>query len=261
MSQANGRLKERYLANDNISKIRVIKDGELNKAELDKALSDPFYPRFWPQRLEEIRRRKTPSGIFLNIMGEWAGDWVPKQWQDQMFDTIRACPQHRFYLLTKQPQNLIWSVTNPENCWVGVTATNDSMFARACEFMGRIKATIKFVSFEPLLGPIEATEYMPTAFKIYNQIIIGALTCGGGDLARLTNLYPQLSPMPYGGRYTLQPKVEWVEEIITAADKAGVKVFLKDNLRPLFQQVILEDTHSLTYPSGNLRQEIPSDAH
>jgi hypothetical protein len=65
------------------------------------------------------------------------------------------------------------------------------------------------------------------------------------------------------GKYTLQPKIEWVREIVEAAGKAGIRVFLKDNLRPL---LIPEDCSELNYltedifwasEKAQLRQEMP----
>ncbi len=63
---------------------------------------------------------------------------------------------------------------------------------------------------------------------------------------------------------TLQPKIEWVREIVEAADKAGVKVFLKDNLMPLIEPVgIDKDFLTKVAIDGDkayviLRQELPS---
>ena len=46
---------------------------------------------------------------------------------------------------------------------------------------------------------------------------------------------------------TVMPKIEWVEEITEACDKAGVAVFHKDNLKPIFPE-----------PTNTLRQEMPT---
>ncbi len=210
---AHGRLKERYLANHNYPvyatagmKIKLFTEPE----------TDPFYPRFWPDRSEEIVYRKKPTGYFLNIMGEWAGDWVPEIWQEFMFDMIRACPQHLFYTLTKQPQNLIKFSPFLDNCRVGVTATNAEMLYDALAELRKVKAEIKYISFEPLLNRVNGGECGDT-YRLgglqdagINWIIIGSQT------------------KPYK-----PPKIEWVQEIVEAADEAGIPVFLKDNLKPL----------------------------
>ena len=233
---AYGRLRQRYLANDNISQERIWINGEPNKAGTALILTDPFYPRFWPSRLWDTYVKK-PSGIFVCDMGELFGDWLPSQWQDAIFENIRCNPQHRFYLLTKQPQNLIKFSPFPENCFVGVTVTRFQWLTIACENLRDIDAKIKFLSFEPLFERMNVS-FSPNTLLYQltgiDWVIIGAQT------------------KPYK-----PPKIEWVEEIVRACDKAGVPVFLKDNLWPLF------DGSKYAVPlwafdkESKLRQEIP----
>jgi protein gp37 len=223
---ANGRLKQRYLANANISL-----EGEYTKEhpEFLSRLKDPFYPRFWPERLKELRKQKKPAGFFLDDMSDWMAPWWPDEWTKAELQMIRDCPQHRFYTLTKWPQNLIKFSPFPENCWVGVTATDKLMYANALKYLGNIGAAVHFLSFEPLLKWDDCLPKADGGIMLDHQIdwlIIGAMTFRGG----INGIYPQLIPMPYGKRDTLQPKLEWVEEIVEAADKAGIPVFLKDNL-------------------------------
>ncbi|MBA7559153.1 hypothetical protein ES708_00767 [subsurface metagenome] len=212
---ASGRLKWRYLANQNVAPVNeqyLIGFNTEYKAE-----TDPFYPRFWEDRLGDIPL-KPPKGIFVCDMGELFGSWLPRDWQDRVFAIIRGNPQHRFYLLTKQPQNLIKFSPFPDNCWVGVTATSHQMFVEGCLLLGDIKASVKYISVEPLLSwgdyPADKTaiEQWAKGLTLYGigWVIIGAQT------------------KPYK-----PPKIEWVEEIVLACDKAGVPVFLKDNLEPL----------------------------
>jgi len=240
---ANGRLKSRYLANTNISPLQTESPGYYASKLIDSL--DPFYPRFWQNRIPDDKfhyfgklKQVKPRGIFVCDMGELFGDWIPPEWQEQIFRVITLNPWHRFYLLTKQPQNLIKFSPFPPNCWVGVTATNAKMLREALMYLEEIRASVKYVSLEPLLGQIYDPLYflnaLPDFLSVIDWVIIGAQT------------------KPYK-----PPKIEWVEEIVQACDKAGVKVFLKDNLKPLFRQVVLENTHCLTYPYGELRQEVP----
>ena len=149
---ANGRLKQRYLSNRNIAPIK----GKANRSGdiyLDP-ITDPFYPRFWPERLEQIRKVKKPCGIFLDDMSDWMGDYWPDEWTEQEIQVMRDNPQHRFYTLTKQPQNLMKWSPFPLNCFVGVSATNQQQFDKAVKYLKEVEATVKFISFEPLLGHI-----------------------------------------------------------------------------------------------------------
>lgn len=230
----HGRLKARYLANHNIPDggFSIIGGRPVTLAGCgylyEKQLNDPFYPRWWPERLKEIYHLGKgqfgmaiiSKGIFLDDMSDWMADYWPREWTELELQAMRDNPQHRFYTLTKQPQNLpAWSPF-PDNCWVGVTVTNFQIFARAMNYLSEIKAKVKFISFEPLLEQITSDEagkycfaYLVEDLKHYlNWLIIGSQT------------------KPYK-----PPKIEWVEEIVRAADRAGIPVFLKDNLRPLLQ--------------------------
>ena len=214
---AHGRLKERYLANKNIcnSYLQGIKD---------RLFFDPFYPRIWPERLIKLDRHNIPKaiGVFVCDMADLFGIGIPEEWTRRVLGCIeeqqmREYPD-RFYLLTKQPQNLPKWSPFPDNCWVGVTATGQEQWNQAIYWLGyHVQAKVKFISVEPFLQPIHTTPILLYDFakkeNFINQIIIGAQT------------------RPYK-----PPKIEWVEEIVRAADKAGVKVFLKDNLRPLLDR-------------------------
>lgn len=253
---ANGRLKQRYLAN-----LYCVLDGS------DSPFNDPFYPRFWKERLSApystMRSTKRgfvyygqkPKGIFVCDMGELFGDWIPKHWQAEIFQTISDNPQHRFYLLTKQPQNLAkWSPFE-ENCWVGVTATDADMAFDAINHLDDVQANVRYLSFEPLLGSINLVQLDVHLKETIDWLIIGATTGTLNDLKPLAMQYPSLALMPFGKRWTLQPKIEWVQEIVKAADRAGIPVFLKDNLSPLFPWKLPEwarDKWGL-----HLKQEMP----
>ncbi|KKN12104.1 hypothetical protein LCGC14_1019750 [marine sediment metagenome] len=226
---AEGRCRHTYLANNILP----------THDEPDHAAhhQDPFYPRFWPSRLEEIRRRKLPTGYFVSIMGEMFGPWVPREWQDQVMDTIRACPQHRFYLLTKYPELMIPFSPFPDNCRVGFTADTCGRFREEWGYFMKVKAPVKFISFEPLLTDMAVRLDVIFEYTGIRQVIIG----------------PQTKP-------TRQPDIEWVRTIVQAADAVGVAVFLKDKLGwprltadgaiPFYKRV----------PSGTmeLRQELPA---
>jgi len=226
-------------------------------------LADPFYPRFWEERLTAFhvpRKADSPKkGIFVCDMGDLFGDCIPQSWQEQVFNAIKANPDYRFYLLTKQPGNLIKWSPFPDNCYVGVTATNRKMFCEAIRDLKEVKATVKYISMEPCLERVisndgwifDGAKDVPVddAFMMklagVNWLIIGPCT---GSLTQMKELFwatdsDEVSVMPWGKKWTAQPKIEWVQEIVEAADKAAIPVFQKDNLRPLL--------------GNNLRQEMP----
>ena len=175
---AHGRLKERYLANENIAPSKIVHSQELYEQDIGEQLHDPFYPRFWPERCLEldwtmrIKYDPTPSltkdlplingsdwkkgrkGIFVCDMSDLFGIGIPEDWTMQVLEQIKISRQHRFYLLTKQPQNLPQWSPFPPNVYLGVSATNQEQFDRAVKYLKEVKATVKFISFEPLLGGI-----------------------------------------------------------------------------------------------------------
>lgn len=233
---ANTRLKQRYLANTNLVEPRIsyrVVGGDIEYSPY----KDPFYPRWWPERLDKIRAIKKPTGIFLDDMSDWMGDYWPEEQTRHELQVMRDCPQHRFYTLTKQPQNLPhWEF--PENCWVGVTATDAVLFDKAISYLQDIEATIKYISFEPLLKRCDVKDTgRGNPLKGIDWLIIGACTGPYSEMLdlhhRLNGHTPAIELKPLGNRYSLQPRIEWVREIVEAADKAGVKVFLKNNLRPI----------------------------
>jgi len=267
---ANGRLKPLYLANPNVPPIITKEPLRLIQAgELQTRLLDPFYPRFWQSR---IRRENfgactggaEPKGIFVCDMGDLFGQGIPEEWTRRVLNHIGMSwyREHRFYLLTKQAQNLINFSPFPENCWVGVTATSQQAFLDAIYALVHIKATVRYISFEPLLAEIPMT---PEQLKAScNWLIIGACTGTKAEMTELVRKYPELMLMPFGNKWTAQPPISWLREIIEAADKAGVKVFLKDNLEPLWTLENRKEPFfkfSRVSPGatevGKLRQEMP----
>ena len=173
-------------------------------------------------------------------MGEFFGDWVPQEWQESVFSVIRIAQQHRLYLLTKCPENLIKFSPFPENCWVGVTVTDNIYLSGALERLRFIEAKVRFISFEPLSGQIVGYDGCDLAYLLEDSgidwVIIGA----------------QSKPAVY-------PEEEWVEEIVEAADKAGIKVFLKNNLWDLLCSNAFDNDIFWANERATLRQEMPDD--
>ncbi len=189
-----------------------------------------FYSR-WYSELPFIK----PSKIFIGSTIELFGDWIPDEWLGQIFRLCSEMSQHTFIFLTKQPQALIKWNPFPDNCQVGVTATNQEQSDNALQYLLNIKAKVKFISYEPLLGAIH---FYPGAFlngKPYiHLIIIGQQT----PIKKVT-----------------MPKVEWIQEIVEAADKAGIPIFEKYNLVGLLP--IEEPFYKQMEDGWSIRQEFP----
>lgn len=224
--------------------------------------------RFCPSVFNELPKK--PVRVFVGSTIEL---FLFDDWMEFILNRCQDFPQHTFLFLTKKPEKLEQWSPFPPNCQVGVTATDSYMFYEATDALQQIQAKTKYVSIEPFLGKI----FLDGRSGNYgiDWLIIGALTGTKAKIMELAKQYPELTPMLWGRKWTLQPKIEWVEEIVRAADRAGVKVFLKDNLKPLLETLditgtsfgrltsltveAIKDTQGLPRQRGwyELRQEIP----
>ena len=81
---------------------------------------------------------------------------VPDEFIEKVFAVMNKTPQHRYYVLTKRPKRLVElseKLTFTDNIWVGVTIENADYTWRIDE-LRKIPATTRFLSVEPLLGPM-----------------------------------------------------------------------------------------------------------
>lgn len=118
---ANGRLKPLYLSNRNIA-IPVFKPYEITYGHEEAAgydpYLDPFYPRFWPERLK--RRFKPGILVFVVDMGDLFGEWVPTEWILAAIDYIKKFPYTDFLFLTKNSERYM-DFDFPDNAILGTT--------------------------------------------------------------------------------------------------------------------------------------------
>lgn len=233
---ANGRLRSRYLDNPNIATPKHLEGLDLHSEDVWEYQKDPFYPRFWEERTSTLYSKSPYShlkrrGIFVCDMSDLFGIGIPEYWTERVMWTIKQNRMHRFYLLTKQPQNLAKFSPFPPNCYVGVSATNPTMFYCAVYHLKDVQARVKYISFEPLLQGLR------TDLQWEERLLHWLKTAGISwvILGSQTNPYKP-------------PKLAWVEEIIFACVKANIPYFLKDNLGDIIPGHTKGD---------KLRQEMP----
>jgi len=186
-----------------------------------------------------------PKRVFVGSTMELFGDWVKPEWMQDIMDFVRYYSWHTFIFLTKQPQNLIKFSPFPGNCWVGASATNADQLSAAYVGLGRIEASVKFLSYEPLLNNIVMEPQFLQDANI-SWIIIG-----------------QQTPVCA----STQSQISWIKEIVEAANKSNVPVFLKNNLQSVFKKAFdidKSDGYLLPAWAGEtsgayrkLRQEFP----
>ncbi len=106
--------------------------------------------------LEMPLRWKRPQTIFVNSMSDLFHESVSLESISNIFDVMARASHHRFQALTKRSKRLLElgpELPWPSNVWMGVSVENSDYLFRI-DHLRQTDAWIKFVSFEPLLGPI-----------------------------------------------------------------------------------------------------------
>ncbi len=107
--------------------------------------------------LEEPLHWKKGHNVFVCSMSDIFHEDVPFDFVDKIFETIRRTPQHRYQILTKRAERMaeyFQKRTAPKNVWLGVTVEcKETKFRIEC--LRNIKATVRFLSCEPLLEDLE----------------------------------------------------------------------------------------------------------
>jgi len=107
--------------------------------------------------LEEPLKIRIPSLIFVNSMSDLFHEKVPTDFIHKVFDVMNRASGHTFQVLTKRSERLSelaptlrWT----SNIWQGVTVESNDYTCRIDD-LRKVPATIKFISFEPLIGPVQ----------------------------------------------------------------------------------------------------------
>jgi len=164
--------------------------------------ADGFKPTLHYHALELPLKWKKPQTIFVNSMSDLFLKGIPIQFIQKVFEVMRRANWHTFQVLTKRAERLVdmsnglsWS----PNIWMGVTVENKN-YAFRIDYLRKTEASIKFLSLEPLLGPIPNLD-----LKGIDWVIVG------GESG------PGARPM----------KPEWVLDIRNQCRRAGVPFFFK----------------------------------
>ncbi len=116
--------------------------------------------RLVPEILEQPLRWRQPRLIFVNSMSDLFHPDVPLEFIQRVFDVVERCPQHTFQILTKRSERLrelAPSLNWPANAWMGVSV-EDARVTRRISDLQAVPAAVRFLSVEPLIGPID---YLP----------------------------------------------------------------------------------------------------
>lgn len=126
-----------------------------------KAMHQPRYAKGFEITLQEDivelpKKWKKPRLVFVNSMSDLFHKDVPDKFISSCFEVMNSTPRHTYQILTKRPDRVLslakqlnWS----ENIWMGTSVENTDYVNRA-KTIAKIPATVRFLSVEPLLGPI-----------------------------------------------------------------------------------------------------------
>ncbi len=157
-----------------------------------------------PEALDEPLKWKTSRMIFVCSMSDLFHEDVPDYFIKEVFRVMNDAAMHTFQVLTKRAERLAEFADKVEwtnNIWAGVTVESEKYLYRI-DYLKRVPAAVRFVSMEPLLGPVPG---LREVIKGVNWVIVG------GESG------PNARPM----------KAEWVREIRDICAEFGVPFFFK----------------------------------
>ena len=109
---------------------------------------------------------KKPQMIFVCSMSDLFHPAVPFSYIHEIFDVMAANSHHTFQVLTKRPGRMahfaekIWELPWPDNVWAG-TSVESQKYAPRLDVLARVPARVRFVSVEPMLGPVDLKPWLP----------------------------------------------------------------------------------------------------
>ena len=155
-----------------------------------------------PHMLELPLRWRKPRTIFVNSMSDLFHEGVPLGYIEQVFAVMRRASWHRFQVLTKRAERLAELAPRlewPDNVWMGVSVEDERCRGRI-DALRRVPAAVRFLSLEPLLGPLPDLD-----LDGIDWVIVGGES---GPGARLM-------------------EAEWVLDLRDQCRRAGIPFFFK----------------------------------
>ena len=190
---------------------------------LVKPAKDGGHPRWTGEimlvekQLNAPRKWKEGKLIFVNSMSDLFHEKVPREYIDRVFEVMRETPQHTYQILTKRAfrlHKMSALIEWPQNVWIGVSVEDDKVTDRIAKLQ-RTGGKVKFLSLEPLIGPIDSVtdrgrfrkdvSYNHDYLRDIDWVIVGGES---GDKARIM-------------------ETEWAEQLVDACRDAEVPVFVK----------------------------------
>jgi protein gp37 len=193
---------------------------------------EPFMPTSHPERLEEPLRWRKPARVFTCSMGDLFHSDVTNGMIRAVWQAMTNAQQHTFMVLTKRPERMLhWLVTpggsDPiPNVWIGVSVEDQATADKRIPFLLQTPAAVRFVSVEPMLGPVDLRYLQPGD----PPTEIDALAGTHGLLRPHRGSCPGLDWVICGGETgpgARQMHPEWARSLRDQCQAAGVPLFVK----------------------------------
>ena len=131
-----------------------------------------FDLRLWPTRLDQPKSWRKPRMIFVNSMSDLFHKKVARSYIDRVFDTMESANWHVYQVLTKR-SSLMRNYARhrygdkqvPSHIWLGVSVESQEQTGRI-DHLRDINSPARFISFEPLIGPIGKVDLSGMAWAI-----------------------------------------------------------------------------------------------
>ena len=152
---------------------------------------EPFRVTLHPERLDAPLHMKKPSRILVTSMGDLFHEDVPDTFIKTVWCTMFKRPQHTFIILTKRAGRMR-EVLSPfpflANVWLGVSVWDQASADAAWEQLRQTPAAVRFMSYEPALGPVDFTRMLGLD-KAASPVVLSLIIAGGetGPGARVCN--------------------------------------------------------------------------
>jgi protein gp37 len=164
-----------------------------------------------------VETHRTCKRIFVCSTFELFHPVADGQMRDYIFDVIQRRLDLTFIILTKMPERIDRAM--PDNVWLGTSITIPDEANDRLKALYLIKANIKFISFEPLLGSLDSTDFPHVAGE-FDWVIVGRLT---------------------GHGHQTDPRFWWVKNIVNICREFRVPVFLKNNLKEIWGDDLIQE--------------------
>jgi len=159
--------------------------------------------------LDAPLKLKKPSRIGVQFMGDLFHEKIQSAWLSGIFNVMKNCPQHTFFILTKRPKHLLNFVAGLgelDNIWFGVSVENQETADRRIPILLQCPVKHRWISAEPLLGKINIIKYLGGCNETEEHGRTSLQGCGNGRIGNRHRGESLEGSLSQGGSLELRDK-------------------------------------------------------